>query len=110
MRWYQKIVQAHTAVTEKVSHFRQMQESRYMVWQEAGRNDFEAGNRHVEKAWTGTTDIFTTIEFDPWIDALENQFDALGIAYQLENVDYDDETDVMHYEYSWEVKDGPEDG
>lgn len=107
MRWYEKIVAAHTSLLDiPVSHYRRLTDTRYLVWQEDGAEDFEADGRHAEKAMTGTTDLFTKEEFDGAIDALEDAYDAHGIAWSLNSVQYEDETGIIHYEWRWTVKDG----
>ena len=49
-----------------------MKSDRYFVWQEDGANDFFGGEQAPEKAVTGTTDLYTKLEFDPWKEAFEN--------------------------------------
>ena len=66
MKWYEKIIAVHLAVTDQVSHAEHMKSDRYFVWQEDGANDLEADGLHVERAITGSTDLFTKQEFDPW--------------------------------------------
>ena len=75
----------------------------YLVWQEDGANDFEAGGVHAEKAVTGSTDLFTKQEFDPWRDELETAFDAAGLVWALNSVQHEEETGFWHYEWAWEV-------
>ena len=75
MTWQERIIAAHTAVTDAVSHGQRMQSERYFVWQEDGANDLEADGVHAEKSVTGTTDLFTKQEFDPW----KEQFEAAGL-------------------------------
>lgn len=107
MRWYEKIVKAHTAVTEEVSHGERVKSQRYFVWQEDGADDFEADGIHAEKAMTGTTDLFTKQEFDPWRDDLEAALDAdPDITWSLISVQYELETGYWHYEWEWTVTDG----
>lgn len=108
MRWYEAIVAAHRAVTDQVSHRKRLKSERYFVWQEDGANDLEANNVHAEKAVTGSTDLFTKLEFDPWADALEAAFSANGIAWKLVSVDYEEATGFTHYSWDWEVLDGGE--
>lgn len=109
MRWYERIIQAHTSVEgAKVSHYRRLDNTRYFVWQEEGAGDFEAGNRHAEKVMTGVTEFFTLKEFDPLIDAIEEAYDAAGIAWALDDVTFEDETGLIHYTWRWSVHDGPE--
>lgn len=110
MRWFEKIVAAHTAVTDQVSHLERMQSARYFVWQEDGHNDLSADGIHAERAVTGYTDLFTKVEFDPWADALEESMSAYGIAWSLRDVQYEEETGITHYTWDWQVSDGPEEG
>lgn len=111
MTWYERIVSVHTAVTSNVSHFSRMQSDRYFVWQEDGANDFEADDLHAESAVTGTTDLFTKQEFDPWKDAFEAALDADGtIAWSLNSVQYEEDTGFIHYEWEWQVSKGAANG
>lgn len=107
-RWFETIVAAHRAVTEQVSHRKRLKSERYFVWQEDGANDLEANNAHAEKAVTGSTDLFTKLEFDLWVDALEDALSGYGIAWKLVSVDYEEATGFTHYSWDWEVLDGGE--
>lgn len=104
MSWNDHIISAHLAVTEKVYHSEADKSDRYFVWQEDGANDLLAGGIHVEKAVTGTTDLFTKNEFDEWKEQLEAAFDASPYIYwRLNSIQYEEETGFYHYEWSWEV-------
>lgn len=103
MTWYEKIIAAHTAVTDSVRHAKRLKSSRYFVWQEDGANAFVSDNRHGDKATTGTTDLFTKLEFDPWKDQFEQSLDNAGIYWQLLSIQYEEDTGFFHYEWSWEV-------
>ena len=103
MTWYERIVAAHLEVTSNVSHYIRLNSDRYFVWQEEGTNDFSADNRHQERAVTGSTDLFTKEEFDPWVEALEAAFDAHGISWVRSSVQYEEDTGFIHFEWIWEV-------
>ena len=104
MKWYERIIAAHTAVTDAVSHCARMKSDRYFVWQEDSRNDLVVGDRHAEKAVEGTTDLYTKQEFDPWSDEFEAALDADGrIAWRLNSTQYEEETGFHHYEWVWQV-------
>ena len=103
MRWVDAIVKAHTAVTDQVGHSQRLSSDRYFVWQEDGAHDFQAGNKHLEKAVTGTTDLYTKLEFDPWKEAFEASLDEQEIWWYLNSVQYEEETGFTHYEWVWEV-------
>lgn len=106
MRWFEKIIAAHTAVTDAVSHALKIKSDRYFVWQEEGTNDFEAGNQHAERAITGSTDLFTKQEFDPWKDDFEASLNDHEIAWDLNSIQFEEDTGFYHYEWVWEVLDG----
>ena len=104
MKWYEKIIAVHTAVTDAVSHSEHIESDRYFVWHEDGANDFEADGKHLERAVTGTTDLFTKQEFDPWRDEFEAALDASPyISWYLNSVQYEEETGFYHYEWVWSV-------
>ena len=46
MSWQDRIISAHLAVTQAVSHAARMKSERYFVWQEDGSNDLEANGIH----------------------------------------------------------------
>ena len=103
MTWQEQIVAAHLAVTDAVSHSLRLQSERYFVWQEDGAGGLEADDRHAEKSVTGTTDLFTKQEFDPWKEQFEAALDAAGIAWYLNSIQYEEDTGFTHYEWVWEV-------
>ena len=80
-----------------------MHSDRYFVWQEDGENVLAADDSHAERVVTGTTDLFTKQEFDPWVDAFGEALSSHGIAWSLSSVQYEEDTGFIHYEWSWEV-------
>lgn len=111
MTWYEHVIAAIQTVTDQVSHGGRMKSTRYFVWQEDGRNDFEADNVHTEKAWTGSTDLFSKIELDPWADQYETAMDADDcLVWSLSSCDFDPDTGFWHWVWDWEaVGDGQSD-
>lgn len=103
MAWNETIIAAHRRVTDAVSHSERLQSDRYFVWQEDGENSLTADGYHDERAVTGTTDLFTKQEFDPWVDELGAAFDEFGIAWMLDYIQYEEDTGFYHYEWIWEV-------
>lgn len=104
-RWAQHIIEVHTDVTDAVSHVERMASERYFVWQEDGEDVFDADERHGETAVTGTTDLFTKREFDPWVRQFEESIDESPyvLAWGLESVQFEEDTGFYHYEWAWEV-------
>lgn len=104
MTWYEKIIAAHTAVTDAVSHGKRLKSERYFVWQEESRDDLIANGRHGEKAQRGRTSLYTKLEFDPWKDDFEGALDAAGIAWQLNSTQFEEDTGFWHFEWIWGVR------
>ncbi len=104
MNWYEKIIAAHLAVTDCVSHGERMKSDRYFVWQEDGSDDLAVDNIHGEFAVTGTTDLFTKREFDPWKNAFEAALNNdPDIAWRLNSIQFEADTGFWHYEWIWSV-------
>ena len=100
----ESLVSAYTAITPKVYHYlRPKLVPPFIVWQEDGENGFDAGNIKAEQAITGSTDYFTQQESDPIIDQIQTAHNNLGIPWALNSVQYEDETNLIHYEWRWEV-------
>lgn len=105
MSWQAVIKAAHLSVTDAVSHYRRLKSDRYFVWAEDGTNDLEADDLHTERAITGTTDLYTKTENDPWREAIEAAFEQYGIVWYQNSVQYEEETGYIHTEWVWEVLD-----
>ena len=103
MKWYEKIIEALTTITDKVGHGEHLKGSRYFVWQEDGTNDLYGGNRHAEKAMTGTIDLYSKTEFDPWVETLGDVLEEAGIPYYLNSIQFEPETKYWHWEWVWTV-------
>lgn len=104
MDWMKRIIACHKAVTDQVSHFRRLKSRRYFVWQEDGSSCLIADGKRAERAVTGTTDLFTQMEDDPWVAAFESSLDSTtGVTWQLNSIQYEPDTGMIHYEWTWEV-------
>lgn len=104
MKWHEKIIAAHLAVTDQVSHGGRLKSDRYFVWQEDGSDDLMVDGIHGEKAVTGTTDLYTKQEFDPWKGAFEAALDACPeISWELNSIQLEQDTGYWHYEWIWSV-------
>ena len=75
-----------------------------IVWAETGEDEsFHSDNRKSEQRIIGTVDLFTKTEFDDLIDSVQTALENLGLTWALESVQYEDETKVIHYEWTWGV-------
>lgn len=77
----------------------------WVVWQESGETDsFHADNHKDTQQVSGMIDCFTQNEYDPLLDQIQAALDlAPGVGWSLESVQYEDETKLIHYEWSFRI-------
>ena len=69
-----------------------------------------ADNRKKHQPVLIGLDYYTQTEFDPVIDVIQNVLnDAPGIAFELKDIQYEEETNVIHYGWDVVVGDGESD-
>ena len=103
MSWEDTIREAHTRVTDAVSHHARLRSERYFVWQEEGDNALFAEGGIAERAMLVTTYLFIMLVSDPWAAAFEDSLTESGIAWYLNTIQYEPDTGFRHYEWVWEV-------
>lgn len=93
------------SLTQNVYHYwRPKMEPPFLVWAESGEpSALHAGNRKCEQAIEGTIDAYTQTEYDPLLDQVQAALNDLGAAWSLEAVQYESDTNLIHYTWSWEV-------
>lgn len=106
MTWNETLIAALTSVTTDVSHGSRLKSDRYVVWQEDGSRGFPADNAHAERVVTGSVDLYTKREFDPWWEELGAALSSAGIAWEDAGADYEPDTGFWHYTLDWEVLGG----
>lgn len=94
-------------VSEDVYHYARPHgmKAPFIVWQEDGEGiRGGANNRRLPyQTAHGTIDLFTLTEYDPLIDAIQEALDnAESVAWALNSVQYEDETNLIHYEWVFE--------
>lgn len=90
-------------VTNTYHYWRPVSTTPYLIWAEDGGNEYQADNKNAAQAITGTADYYTKSEFDVNVDAIQTAFDTLGLAWHLNSVMYEDETNLIHYSWDWEA-------
>lgn len=93
-------------VDDKIYHyFRPQLEAPYIVWQEDSEaSSLEADVHKQEQAISGTVDFYTKTEYDPIVDKIQEALNTVETcAWALNSVQYEDETDLIHYEWTWNV-------
>lgn len=102
----QKLIKVATmyagVVQDSYHYWRPVKTAPWLIWAEDGSMGLAAGNHVAEQALTGTTDYFTKDEFDPAIDDIQEAQNGLeGFAWSLNSVQYEEETELIHYEWTW---------
>lgn len=102
--FYSKLIEIENL---DVYHFERPEEQGppYAVWQEEGeKNAFSANNRKEEQTIEGTLDFFTQTEFDPLVDDIQDALNSIeNCSWNLDTVQYEDNTKLIHYTWSWEL-------
>ena len=108
----EKVMNACLSVTENCGHYEAIDKSdRYCVWAEDGEYaDLIADNYKAGQTIEGTVDYFTKNEDDPNIEAFQLAFNRARIGWRLNSVQYEDETQFIHYEWLFRVKQEYPDG
>lgn len=96
---------AFSTLTDNVYHYwRPVKSAPCIIWAETGEeNSFHANNRKKEQNIIGTVDLFTKTEFDPLADSVQATLENLGVTWSLDSVQYEDETNLIHYSWQWGV-------
>lgn len=96
---------AFAAVTDRCYHYyRTTKTPPFIVWAESGEDtSFNADNHKTEQRIVGTVDLFTKTEYDPLADDVQATLNDLGLTWYLSSVQYEEETNLIHYEWTWGV-------
>jgi len=66
-------------------------------------NSFHSDNHKQEQKIAGYVDYFTKTEFDTNVDVIQDILNAEPVAWSLRTVDYEDQTNLIHFRWWWEV-------
>ena len=101
----QKIRDLMLTVTPNTYHYNATEKmDKYIVWAEDMEADSQAGdNKKICQSIQGTIDYFTKQEFDPNVDKIQQVLNDGEIPWRLNFVQYEDETQYIHYEWVWEI-------
>lgn len=90
--------------TKTYHYFRPRLEAPYLIWAESHEERNATSDNHKDaQTIFGTIDYYTRTEFDGTIDAIQNAVNGVdGIAWQLNSVQFEEQTNLIHYEwYFW---------
>lgn len=96
---------AFAGVTTNCYHyFRNTKAMPCIVWaEEAEEGSFSSDNRKTEQHIVGTVHAYTRTEFDPMLDSVQAVLDRLGVGWNLESVQFEETTNLIHYTWRWGV-------
>ena len=75
----------------------------YAIWQENAEQSFHSDNTKSERSLEGVIDFYTLNESDPKLDEIEAALVNMKAAWTLSSVDYEDETQLIHFSWEWSV-------
>lgn len=96
---------ALAALTDRCYHFtaRPNTAPPYLVWSEDGDNDLSSDDVHACRAYQCSIDLYTRAENDPLMAKVPQALETLGASYYLNSVQFEEETELIHYEWIAEV-------
>lgn len=96
-----------TSAQGRIYHYKRPKDQKpsWIVWQEDGEGgSFEGDNRKCEQQIHGTIDCYTLEEYDPLLDEVQEALnDADLVGWSLLSVQYEDETNLIHYEWEFYI-------
>ena len=77
----------------------------FCVWQENSEGEsLHTDNHKAEQVISGSIDYYTLTEYDPCIETIQNKLNETeNVGWVLNSVQYEDETNLIHYEWLFEV-------
>ena len=85
-------------------YFRKVKKTQYIIWAEdSEENAHHSDNVKQYQPVTGTIDLFTQTEYDPVVDQIQEGLNALGIVWELNSTQYEEETNLIHHEWIFKV-------
>lgn len=101
----ERVKETLLTVTDNVGHYEAFsQTDKYIVWAEDSEgSSLEGDNFKLEQSIQGTIDYYTKSENDPNVEGIQAALKAARISFNLNSVQYEDETQYIHYEWVFEV-------
>ena len=99
-----RIRDALLTVSKDVDHFEAVKKKdKYIVWAEDGEGNSGHADNKKNQVIQGTIDYFTKDDADLAVEEIQEALELYEISYKLNSVQYEDETEYIHYEWIWEV-------
>lgn len=89
-------------------YWRPQMQAPFCVWAEDGEGtSFHADDKKQEQVVTGFVDYYTKTEYDSALDVIQDTLNTLmsliPFAWVLNSVQYEEDTNLIHYEWRWEL-------
>ena len=89
-------------VPAKVCHYwRFGQKPPYVIWEEQATTPHDADDATLAQGIEGYVHLFTRTDADPLLDSILAAMGGMGMTYRLESTQYEEETKLIHHEWSW---------
>lgn len=76
----------------------------YAVWAEDDEGmPLDGDDTKQAQVISGSLDYFTKEEFDPVTDDIQDFFKGNKISFRLNSTQYEDQTEYIHYEWTFEL-------
>lgn len=104
------------ALTEKCFHYEaffedEIEKDEYIVWAEDNEyNSLGTDNYKGYQTVEGTIDYFTKSGVDPMPDVIQNALNRARIGWEINSIQYEDETGFIHFEWLFRVRNYYADG
>ena len=100
------IGKAFSDVCPATSHYFRPDRSKapFLVWAEDGEQaSLQGGNLKRMQSIVGAANYYTKTEYDPAVDQLQLAMNAQGMAWELNSVQYEEDTGLIHWSWDWKV-------
>lgn len=100
-----KLINCLLSVTKNVSRFFSKDKIYpYIVWRENGEGSEVAGdNKKIQYSMLYSVDVFFKVIDVKFIKKLENAFNDCHLSFQLTDVVYSEDTEIINYHYEVEI-------
>lgn len=77
----------------------------FCIWAEDSEGESLDGDNHkAEQVISGTIDYFTLKEFDEMVETIQEALNSTeDVGWRLNSIQYEEETNLIHYEWSFDV-------
>lgn len=101
----QEIGTALAGVVQHCYHYRRPKmQAPYLVWTETGEGaEMAAGDEKEYQVVSGQAAYYTAVEYDPAVDSIQQQLSRLCVGWDLSDVNYDQETNLIEYLWTFEA-------